>query len=70
MRSTSTKGLTAYVCVGPFAGFGIRSERLAVGVIRRLIVGWVSISVATFDIEQFIGAASRILAQGESGAKE
>lgn len=54
---TDTRGFTAYVCVGPWGGIGLRRERLDCGSAYRLTLGYVAFCLATFDAERFIGIA-------------
>ena len=42
------KGLTLYMCIGKYAGFGYRVD----GPSFRITLGWISFSIGFFDIER------------------
>lgn len=54
-------GLSAYVCIGRYGGFGYRRD----GDLLRVTLGWIVFGFASCDLEAFWGAvALKLQAEG------
>lgn len=53
-------GVSFYICIGPYGGFGMRRD---CGI--RVVLGWMCIALIFVDIEVMMGAVAKKIKESE-----